>query len=1220
MQPKLKADAATAREQRLVKATSAIVRSGIFELVRYSTAAGLAHDSNSQTAIADYLKRGERSGLSPHCLFLPHYVQPQLEELGITLVGDSVLLTYLAHPEAPLDPHPLFDHKHFAREDNSKTHLEDYLQRWRVGAKPPSPHVLFDLSFYCERYPRVGAAVAAGQVEALSDYVAFGWKTGRQTHPLFDIGFWRRCLSALGIEATAVDPVSLYCTDRSTWDAGTHKFFDPKVFLENLTIAGLTPNSRYPPLADMLLRRPEMSGHRLFDPMFYRAQAQLRGIDFAEHSLVHYVQRRSAGQLDPHPLFCGAFYRERYRDVPDTGIAALEHYIRIGQPEGREPNPLFSPKYYRSTNPGILEGETALLEHYVANGSALLDPHPLFDARAYAARIPECLQSGETPLGHYSRTWAEHGLRFPLWGTALFPRRQAPRDCHPPDVILVSHDLTRTGAPLILLRIVQELVARRGFRTLVLAVQGGDLLEDFCEWSAVVDLAHARSAGISEAALLASLQASLGERWRHRLVIVNTACVDQEVVAFGGGIPLITLIHELASSFSEARFQSIYAKSNMVIFPAEFVRNEAHVLYTLPVEKTAVLPQGLLDPDFGQGDAQQARASLLEEIGAEPEAFIVLGCGTMDLRKGLDTFVHVARATLRAAGNSPDSRPVHFVWIGGGRLAYHSVVWYVRQDIDRSGMAERVHLLGPRVNTETYFLACDAFVMTSRMDPFPCVNHEAMACAKPIVAFGDSGGTPEALREDAGIVVGYGDIVAMAEEILRLRQEPDRAAAYGARGREVVRTRYVFSDYVDRMLSLAQDRLGVNLPVLPSGSVSVQDRGRVVVTCGDSESRATWQQSELLVGGLRDRGFDAEMLFTGNSRALPAPDPARTVPLRILAPSVGKSATHKQRWDALTRVLEVSAPVVLIHNHDLIASALAPVSCPRMGILGIVTDNSQEQLEQAARLGRYWQRAVATSDPLAQRVLDAAPFLRERLLVIPRPVRRYPEPEHRNPERPLGIVVCGHHPRRDSAMTFLVPLVRALEAARVPFALTAVSAGPEMELLKAATSEEVNDERVRIMDSPSAQEISGLLCASDLLVMLSEGDDCWIDLLDAMCSGLAVITLAKDPDKRVRDGIHGFCTPMASVQTCVERIGQLAGDRELLERMRTAAHETGSSAPGAAQVCDAYAALIGEMLEELRSRSYAKPVALYVDPVLGALSLPPMVRLDSVQLGFPKNP
>ena len=120
-------------------------------------------------------------------------------------------------------------------------------------------------------------------------------------------------------------------------------------------------------------------------------------------------------------------------------------------------------------------------------------------------------------------------MRFPPWGTALFPCRKAPRDFRPPEIVLFSHELTRTGAPAILLRIVQELAGRKGLRTLVVAAKGGELLEDFCEWSATLDLSLARGAGIPDAEFLELMRASLGERFCPRLVIVNTACVDKQL-------------------------------------------------------------------------------------------------------------------------------------------------------------------------------------------------------------------------------------------------------------------------------------------------------------------------------------------------------------------------------------------------------------------------------------------------------------------------------------------------------------------------------------------------------------------------------------------------------------------------------------------------------------------------------------------------------------------
>ena len=129
-------------------------------------------------------------------------------------------------------------------------------------------------------------------------------------------------------------------------------------------------------------------------------------------------------------------------------------------------------------------------------------------------------------------------------------------------------------------------------------------------------------------------------------------------------------------------------------------------------------------------------------------------------------------------------------------------------------------------------------------------------------------------------------------------------------------------------------------------------------------------------------------------------------------------------------------------------------------------------------------------------------------------------------------------------------------------------------------------------------------------------------MAEAMHAGLAVIAIAQGADVNdlFQDGVQGFRVPRSGgVQACIARLGQLAQDRDLLERLRYAAHQKGSGVAGTGDVCDAYAALLSEMFDELRSLAYQKPAPLFVDPVLGALSLAPMFQLEPDRLGFPKK-
>ena len=1191
-----------------------ILQAGIFDPGCYCPAAGLAPDTDLAAAVSHYLQQGEAAGLPPHDLFDPAHVRRQLEARGIALVEGSALVTYLLHPELDVGPHPLFDHALYARADARLTDLEDYVRRRAAGPLPPSPSLLFDRAFYYERNPDV----AARNADALAHYVRGGWKEGRQPHALFDASYWSRMVAAGSMHPVEGNPLVRYCTDPTTWSVPTHPLFDPRFLEKELAAAGLARDARQPPLAQLLATGPALAGNRLFDPGFYALQARLAGVALDEHPLAHYAARKGGGRLDPHPLFSDAYYSGRYPDVASAPGTPLEHFLAQGEAEGRDPNPLFSVAYYRSANQlsGVAVGRA--FEHYLEGGPALLDTHALFDARAYAARHPDCLQEGQTPLGHLRRAWTERGVRFPVWGTALTPRRRDPEPLRGPDVVLVSHDLTRTGAPLILLAILQHLVQRHGLRVLVLASRGGELLEDFCEWADTIELALARRAGTTEEDFIRAIRAALAPRLSPRLVIVNTACIDHLAESLAGDAPVMTLVHELASGFPEKSFRNIYANSGVVVYPAQFVRNEAHVRFDLPAEKSLVLPQGLLRPQFGRADPASARRDLRAEIGAADDAFIVLGCGTTDLRKGLDTFVLGAIATLRAARAREGGRPVHFVWVGAGLAGPQTVDWFARQDIDRSALAGRIHLLGPRTDTEPYFQGADAFAMTSRMDPFPCVVHEAMACALPVVAFADAGGAAEALGEDAGVMVEYGDIPQMAQRILELRDDPERARAIGTRARETVRRRYGFADYVDRILAAARERLGARLPDgAPAAAVAPPAR-RVVVTLGDADSQRAATFSRWLVAGLVERGLDAELLYTGNPAPWLAPGGERHPPARQLLAAHGQKLTCKDQWGALSRVLDVARPAILVHNCDVIGSSCAPLAAPGTGILGVIRDASQAELEQAARLGRYWQRALLTRPGLEAAVLEAAPQLAGRTVRVDWPSWRRSAPEPRPAGAPLKVLVCGAHPHAGSAMPFLLPLLHEVRAAGIAAELTFLSPGPEGRLLRLAAAEPSAGLSVRVAQGEQEAGVQGLFAGHEVFVDAgAEGSGDGPRAADALRSGMAVIELSWRAASPVSDGVNGFRLAPAGPAECAARLRELARSPGLLDRMRAAAWRTGGEPPGPDDdPLDAIARLLSEMIAEIESGRYRKPAPVYQHELLGALSLPPGFMVDAAALGY----
>jgi glycosyltransferase involved in cell wall biosynthesis len=388
-------------------------------------------------------------------------------------------------------------------------------------------------------------------------------------------------------------------------------------------------------------------------------------------------------------------------------------------------------------------------------------------------------------------------------------------------ILFVSHEASRTGAPKIILNILKHFRDRCDICCESLLHDGGPLMKEFHEYSHLVDcLNHPRE---RSARLQRKLKRIVQRDGKNipLLAICNSMesrFIAEELAKLG--VPVISLLHELPSSYKPEDYNTVFSASQKVVFPIDYVYEAAAKVIRMPVDKATVMSQGLLDSKFGQRvDRDSARTSICEQLGLPIDSFLVLGCGTLDLRKGIDHFAAVARRVAQL--NHDGDKPIHFVWVGGGPTWTHSAFHYVQLDLQKSGAARFVHFVGEQDDTEPYFVASDAFFMSSRVDPFPCVIHEAMASQLPVVTFADSGGAQAAVRDGAGFVVPYGDCEKAANLFRMLADQPHVAAAARKCSLERVHSEYRFEDYGNDLIGLCESIIGQSISDAPTLSNGV---------------------------------------------------------------------------------------------------------------------------------------------------------------------------------------------------------------------------------------------------------------------------------------------------------------------------------------------------------------------------------------------------------------
>ena len=259
-------------------------------------------------------------------------------------------------------------------------------------------------------------------------------------------------------------------------------------------------------------------------------------------------------------------------------------------------------------------------------------------------------------------------------------------------VLFLSHDASRTGAPIFLLRFLRWFRQHSNVEFRILLGNSGELSSDFAQVGAV-DTFQPKPTVLYRAlrrlelhrAHLSNHLSSLRERLSGsdiRLIYANSVASAQmlDFLSFLT-CPVICHAHELAGAIS-----SLSANTGVQAMDLLEKRVPRYIAVSSAVERNLVgygIPSSRVQVIHGfipiPARAQAVvspRETIRRDLGIPGEAKIVCGCGSIEFRKGTDIFLDIA-VQVRAS----DASPVHFVWVGGDpepvnetRRAYR-VIW-----------------------------------------------------------------------------------------------------------------------------------------------------------------------------------------------------------------------------------------------------------------------------------------------------------------------------------------------------------------------------------------------------------------------------------------------------------------------------------------------------------------------------------------------------------------
>ncbi|MDQ3119686.1 MAG: glycosyltransferase [Verrucomicrobiota bacterium] len=368
-----------------------------------------------------------------------------------------------------------------------------------------------------------------------------------------------------------------------------------------------------------------------------------------------------------------------------------------------------------------------------------------------------------TPLG----MWGENK---PAW------RGPAERD-----LLFVSHDLSWSGAPLILLH-TAIWCRERGFFVVVMSPEDGPLREKFFE------------AGIPVIVdpLIMQGHPSFAQFAREFDCLIASTIFGAPVVraAKSEGIPHVWWIHEgrVAEDYlgDDQTMRAALRAAELIVTPDT---RSSQVYQPFTNRAIRVLHYGIPDPAV-------ALPGLIEKT-SDRVKFLLLG--TIEQRKGQDVFL----AALRQLPEDVRNKALFQIVGRPHDAALTEGIQAAAREFSSLSYNESV------THEEALALICQADVMvsSSRDETGPLILIEALALGTPILGT-SVGGVAETLhREEAGLFVQPGDSAALSEAMARLIQESELLGRLQSKSREAYEKYFVFDRFAEGFMELVSEAI-----------------------------------------------------------------------------------------------------------------------------------------------------------------------------------------------------------------------------------------------------------------------------------------------------------------------------------------------------------------------------------------------------------------------------
>ncbi len=412
-----------------------------------------------------------------------------------------------------------------------------------------------------------------------------------------------------------------------------------------------------------------------------------------------------------------------------------------------------------------------------------------FSSKAYLDANPDVAIAGSSAVRHYLKHGKLEGRPYKMGSYTL--KNVKALDPLKKNILFVSHEASRTGAPIVCLKLMQAL--NKKYNIICLLLGPGVLEKDFKK-------------SANKLYKTTHNQPSLCQRTVNEIVgaddiycaIVNSVVSIYALEALSDHrIPTVSLVHEFTAYFKPHYFmEAVIRSSSEIVYSSDIIKSDAarHVPQWRPNNHVHIIPQGRCilsgDPEREKVDAAFQPAGWPEDVK------VILGAGSFNFRKGVEFFLQTCSYILKKSKD----KNLRFVWFGGGYDPENDFEFslYFKEQINRSGLVDHIQIVGNIGSLEYAYSRATAFLLTSRLDPLPNVGLDSICHGLPIFCFANASGVADVLvAEGLGdqLVSPYVDSYDMACKVNRMLENPEMLQSVSEQLKEIGDRRFSMERY-----------------------------------------------------------------------------------------------------------------------------------------------------------------------------------------------------------------------------------------------------------------------------------------------------------------------------------------------------------------------------------------------------------------------------------------